>query len=319
VNWIKVAVDIKADDAMGVIVDDCDVPRYAAVGLCVNVLGTMATKAQDGDLSAVRDSTIEEWAGWDGKRGRFAVAFRAAMCKDGIVRSWEKYNGAAIRKAEADIERIRAKRRGEVEGCSRDVRANIARTSPDVRANIERTTPDVRQVSQVDEDVDGNSLTNTDDDVIPSPSSSGLRDVLPMVAQTGHMALTKLFANVSEPAVWAGIVRGMASGLSMDGNRPVGPERLAAAVEDFVAQGHHTNPNPSLFRGFVKRAKTPDRGRFALQQTPDEQDADLLRTIREQNTRARMRGDPEKPIPTWADRIDATFPDGRTWPSGAAA
>ena len=307
-NWIKVAVDMKSDDAMGVIVDECDVSRYAAVGLCVNVLGTMALKAQDGDLSAVRDSTIEEWAGWDGKRGRFAAAFRTAMCRDGIVRSWEKYNGAAIRKAEADIERIRAKRRGNVEGLSRDV-----------RANIERTPPDVRQVSQVDEDVDGNSLSNTDDDGIPSPSSSGLRDVLPMVAPTGHMALTKLFANVSEPAVWAGIVRGMASGTSMDGNRPACPERLAAAVEDFVAQGHHTNPNPSLFRGFVKRAKAPDRGKFALQQTEDEYNADLLRTIREQNDRARMRGDAEKPIPTWANRIDTTFPDGRTWPSGVAA
>ena len=97
------------------------------------------------------------------------------------------------------------------------------------------------------------------------------------------------------------------------------PERLAAAVEDFVAQGHHTNPNPSLFRGFVKRAKAPDRGKFALQQTEDEYNADLLRTIREQNDRARMRGDAEKPIPTWANRIDATFPDGRTWPSGVAA
>jgi hypothetical protein len=308
-NWIKVAVDMKSDDAMGVIVDECDVSRYSAVGLCVNVLGVMALKAQDGNLSDVRDSTIEEWAGWDGKRGRFAAAFRAAMCRDGTVRSWEKYNGAAIRKAEADIERIRAKRRGNVAECSREH-----------RANIERTPLDVRQVSQVDEDVDGNSLTNTDEGVIPSPSSSdAMRRVLPMVAPTGHMALTKLFANVSEPAVWAGIIRGMASGLNMDGNRPAGPERLAAAVEDFVAQGHHTNPNPSLFRGFVKRAKAPDRGRFALQQTEDEYNADLLRTIREQNDRARMRGDAEKPIPTWANRIDATFPDGRTWPSGAAA
>jgi hypothetical protein len=133
------------------------------------------------------------------------------------------------------------------------------------------------------------------------------------------MALAKLFAQTADPDVWAGIIRGMASGLSMDGNRPASPERLAAAVEDFVAQGLHVNPNPSLFRGFVKRAKAVDRGRYALQQTTDEQDADLLRTIREQNERARMRGDPEKPVPAWADRIDAAFPDGRTWPSGAAA
>lgn len=306
-NWIRIATKMKSDPRMGAIAAACKVRIPEAVGLVCCVLMEFPDHARDGDMGSVDDVVVEQWAGWNGKMGTFGAAFRRFLCDEsGVVRAWEKHNGAALRKAETDIERKRAARYG--------AETARAETAPSARQNSGR-----RQNGQVDETRRDGTASNTDDDGIPSPSSSGLRDVLPMVAPTGHMALTKLFANVSEPAVWAGILRGMASGLSMDGNRPTSPERLAAAVEDFVAQGHHANPNPSLFRGFVKRAKAPDRGAFALQQTEDEYNADLLRTIREQNDRARMRGDAEKPIPTWASRIDATFPDGRTWPSGAAA
>jgi hypothetical protein len=300
-NWIRIATGITRDRRTAAIADACGVRFTEALGCMVAVLTNLPFEAKDGDIADVPDVHLERWAMWEGKRGVFAKAFRDQMCEDGAVRAWEKYNGAAIRKSEADAQK----------------RKNPKETP----AKPPRNPSGFFQKPDGYEDVDVTSTAyNTDDDVIPSPSSSdAMRRVLPMVAPTGHMALGKLFANVGEPDVWAGIIRGMASGLNMDGNRPAGPERLAAAVEDFVAQGHHTNPNPSLFRGFVKRAKAPERGRFALQQTEDEYNADLLRTIREQNDRARMRGDAEKPIPTWANRIDATFPDGRTWPSGAAA
>ena len=43
----------------------------------------------------------------------FAAAFRRHLCDDaGAVRSWERHNGAALRKAEADIERKRSMRNG---------------------------------------------------------------------------------------------------------------------------------------------------------------------------------------------------------------
>jgi len=306
-NWIRIATKMKTDPRMGAIASACKVRVPEAVGLVCCVLMEFPDHVRDGDVGHVDNVVLEQWAGWGGKMGVFGAAFRHHLCDEtGAVRAWEKHNGAALRKAESDIERKRSMRNG--------AETARAKTAPSARQNSGR-----RQNGQVDETRRDVTTSNTDDDVIPCPSSSGLRDVLPMVAPTGHMALTKLFAQTADPDVWAGIIRGMASGLSMDGNRPASPERLAAAVEDFVAQGLHVNPNPSLFRGFVKRAKAVDRGRYALQQTTDEQDADLLRTIREQNERARMRGDPEKPVPAWADRIDAAFPDGRTWPSGAAA
>lgn len=147
-----------------------------------------------------------------------------------------------------------------------------------------------------------------------------MRVALPVVHESGHTALRELLRHVPMPVAWAGTIHGMASGLQAPNNAPVCGERLAVALCDFVAAGKHLDaPSLGLFRGFVKRARAPERGKFSLQQTEDEYNADLLRTIREQNDRARMRGDTEKPLPAWADRIDATFPDGRTWPSGAAA
>lgn len=300
-NWIKIAANMKADDAMGIVADDCGISRYSAVGLCVNVLGVMATKAQDGDVSMVRDSTLEEWAGWDGKRGRFASAFRQAMCnEDGVVRSWEKYNGAAIRKAEADIERLRQKRR-----------ENVARRSGDGRASV-------GVMSQVDGDGDDNNPLNTQV-VVDTPSAPA--EVLPWVHPIGHAPLAELFAVVPHAATWVGILKGYASGMSMDSNRPCDPARLAAAVQDFVGAGKHMEtggPSPQLFRGFVKRAKAPQQ-RHAAQLTEPEYRAEQLRGIREQNARKRRMRQPERPEPEWAPQIDAMFPDGRTFPTGAAA
>ena len=295
-NWIKIAADMKADDAMGIVADECGVSRYSAVGLCVNVLGVMATKAQDGNLANFRDSTLEDWAGWDGKRGRFAAAFRAAMCNSsGVVRSWEKYNGAAIRKAEADIERMRAKRRGTVEGPSRDGRS----------------------MSQVDGDGDENNPLDTKMVVdIPSPPT----EVLPWVHPVGHEATAELFAAVAHVPTWVGLFRGFASGTSMDNHRPCDPARLAAAVQDFVGAGKHREsggPSPQLFRGFVKRAKAPV-AKHQHQLTEAEHKAEQLRGLREQNARRRKIREPERPEPTWAPAIDAMFPDGRTHPSGLA-
>jgi hypothetical protein len=304
-NWIKIAADMKTDDAMGVISEDCGVARYAAVGLCVNVFGVMANKAQSGDVSQVRDSTIEEWAGWDGKRGRFASAFRKALCtKAGVVRSWERYNGAAIRKSEADIERLRSKRR-----------ENVARRSPDERATV-------GVVSQVDGDVDVTTRVQERVVVTPSPPPPALMDAArSMVAPRGHEALATLLAHVPEPAAWVGILRGYASGLSMDQNRPCDGERLAVAVEEFVAQGKHREPkgpSPKLFGGFVRSARTPVK-RHADQQTEAEYKAEQLLAIRRQNVRNRSIRQPERPEPKWAAEIDAMFPDGRTHPTGRAA
>lgn len=143
--------------------------------------------------------------------------------------------------------------------------------------------------------------------------------IAPAIGANGRDALRSLLAAVPDPESWARIIRGYASGQSMAQGRPAGAERLAAALEDFVAQGHHrTNPRPNLFRGFVTSAKSLPAPK-ERQMTIETDKADELLCLREQNVRRALVNEPPRPLPRWADEIDRMFPDGRTWPRGAAA
>lgn len=147
-----------------------------------------------------------------------------------------------------------------------------------------------------------------------------LRDISPCVGSVAHDALGTLLVSVADPVTWAGIIRSCASGQSMPNHRPATPERLAAAIQDFVAAGHHeaNPPRTKLFRGFVANSKaSPPPERHMLDVNADK--AEELRTIRAQNERRRARRETERPEPTWAAEIDAMYPDGRTRPAGVAA
>lgn len=106
-NWIRIATGIMDDPSIGALADDIGCDEVTTVGHVIGVLSQLPVHAREGDLSQVADRTIEAWARWTKKRGRFAAAFRARLCADtGVIRAWEKHNGGAIR--EADRKRTRA-------------------------------------------------------------------------------------------------------------------------------------------------------------------------------------------------------------------
>jgi hypothetical protein len=147
-NWIRIATRIKSDPKVGRIAMDCGVPMAHAVGLVVSALMEFPEHARTGDISHVADVVLEEWAGWRGEPGRFASVFKAQFCDDtGLVRSWEKHNGAAIRKMDADLARKRAR-------VARGSRVEVARNSPNSRAEVAEKSrgilPAVADVSSVD-------------------------------------------------------------------------------------------------------------------------------------------------------------------------
>ena len=157
-----------------------------------------------------------------------------------------------------------------------------------------------------------------EDGVIPSPTPDAVKA---WVAPHGHAALDALFAVVSEPAVWVGSFRSWASGMGLNHNRPASPARLAAAVQEFVAMGkHRESGGPSLryLRGFVENAKDTPAATPA-RQSDAEHKAEQLRDLRDANDRRQRLGYEPKPLPPWAEQIDAMFPDGRTYPVGVAA
>ena len=110
-NWVRISTDIQRDPSLHAISDALGIQLELTLGLFIGVLTSLPSAALDGDVSDVSDATLERWAGWTGKRGKFAEAFRAELCTpQGVVRSWNKYNGTALRRLEDDRDRKRAAR-----------------------------------------------------------------------------------------------------------------------------------------------------------------------------------------------------------------
>ncbi len=106
-NWIRISTQIASDPKIHTLAQDLKTTIPGAVGLVVGVLVKLPTHARNGDLSAITDTTLDQWAGWTGKpKGGFARAFRAGFCDAaGVVSAWEKHNGSAIRESDGNRER----------------------------------------------------------------------------------------------------------------------------------------------------------------------------------------------------------------------
>lgn len=149
-NWIRIDVGIMDDPRVGALAAALGVSVPLTTGHLVGVLRKLPTHAKDGDLSSVSASTIEMWAMWTGKRGKFAAAFRAHLCTaQEVVRGWEKHNGAAIREADAAKERMKK---------VREERRTFAERS----ANNSRTISE----RSLQRDVTGRDVTNNNNQQI---------------------------------------------------------------------------------------------------------------------------------------------------------
>ena len=111
-NWVAIDVGIASDPTTLKLADDLDISVPEAGGLLAFTFCGMMRHADDGDLSHISDVAVETWANWHGDRGRYAAWFRTNLCDDaGIVRAWEKYNGASVREAKASAERSKRRRK----------------------------------------------------------------------------------------------------------------------------------------------------------------------------------------------------------------
>lgn len=169
-NWIRIAVGITRDPRVIALAEAVGVSVPTATGHVVGVLTSLPEGSDTGDLSGVSDRTLEQWALWSGKRGRFAAAFRAQLCNEqGVVRSWEKHNGSPLRLAKASSERAKAWRD--------ERKANRLRTqnerSSDSVANASRTV--LRDETRRDETNSNKELRSDDTEapVVPPRKRSG--------------------------------------------------------------------------------------------------------------------------------------------------
>lgn len=289
-NWIRVATKMKGDPRLGALAMACGVRVHEAVGLACCLLMELPEHARDGDVSEVPDVILEQWALWTGRPGLFAKAFRAQFCDEaGVVRAWEKHNGAALRRADAELERKRA---------ARNVRNVSARKSAEKRADTSpmsaRRPHEIRDVSCVDVDVDVITTTTpaaaavavvaaaADTDPPPlalappevPPELRGMvADVVDTVAGIPHAeAVVGAMRAARNPHAVAAELKAWASG--MRGHAVEWPVLCRAVHEMQVAD---VRLSANTLGGFVRRLLAEDRA------APEDDDAAWNRLIEAAN------------------------------------
>lgn len=96
----------------------CKGDAQKAAGVLIDFWSSVAEHGVNGLVSSHPDHTIEDWAGWRGKRGVFATWVREHhLDEDGRVKEWDEYMGALEARREADrlrkeAERLRRKSNG---------------------------------------------------------------------------------------------------------------------------------------------------------------------------------------------------------------
>lgn len=152
--WVRLNADSPRDPRAGKLSDLLGIPQRLGYGMLVAVWCAMAEHAPDGDLSAVSDSTINEWAGWHrGERSRsaqpdFSSSFRSLFLDEsGRDPDYAEQQGKLVERARRDRERM-ARRGGDGEQSpefSRNLREIATEASP-LRNGTERneTQPHLR-------------------------------------------------------------------------------------------------------------------------------------------------------------------------------
>lgn len=117
--WFRVDADAGDDPKVGRLADalGCDVVK--AYGHMARVWGGMAHHA-DEKLSDIADATLEQWALWSGKRGKFAKAFRlTCQAEDGALAGWWR-QAHLVEFMKKDRERKRRERAAKASPASTD-------------------------------------------------------------------------------------------------------------------------------------------------------------------------------------------------------
>lgn len=143
-KWVAMDVNLGRDPAVHRIAAELNVRVAEVVGSVELIFSEMAQHAQDGQLGDVPDSLLETWALWQRRRGALAAAFRREFCDEsGLVTSWERLNGRAIRKAKAEVERVtahREKAKAERSDTRTVTRNNARNTTPELQVTLPNPT-----------------------------------------------------------------------------------------------------------------------------------------------------------------------------------
>jgi hypothetical protein len=112
VTWIRWDTRTPYHKVVGALAEALSVSPATALGHYTAVCCNLGEYQADGRLAAITDTTLETWALWTGKAGRFAAVFRQTCVEDqdgqddqtGVVRGWWRQR-ALLEKQEKDASR----------------------------------------------------------------------------------------------------------------------------------------------------------------------------------------------------------------------
>ena len=126
--WIRIDVAIRSDPNVAELAVRLNITKAEAVGLCTLTWAGIAEHRPNGDLSGIGISALENWGGWEPRKGKpagaFGAAFRELFLSGDAASGWRDRQGKLVERAEKDRAR-------KSHGKAQDILGNSAVTERD--------------------------------------------------------------------------------------------------------------------------------------------------------------------------------------------
>ena len=194
--WFRVEADASTDTKVARLADALRLPVAHAFGLTAGVWCGVARHADTGDLTGVTDASLETWAGWTGKRGRFAAEFRRLFIDpDNALHGWAQRQGRLIATMQKDRERHRRQ--------YEESRRNLQGESPENPGSIcgisERNTITITDTVQKDVVVIGGQTL--DQALAEETAPTDVRSVAVLLTVAANQGITAKYGEQPVPII----------------------------------------------------------------------------------------------------------------------
>lgn len=239
-SWIRVRSHLSRAKVAQRLAVICKGDAQKAAGVLIDFWSSVAEHGVNGQVSNHPDHTIEDWAGWRGKRGQFATWIRQHhLDEDGRVKEWDDYMGALEARREADrlrkeADRIRRKSAGHPQDSPQDIQGTSrpkSAESPYPRARYD----------DADEYVNGNEHQNLKAKNGDGAHESGREILLNHLTGSRRSAMTAKLSTLAQGV-------GLPPGLGV----PTAAQ-LDAACLDLMATVEPSQVSPKVLVRFLAR------------------------------------------------------------------
>ena len=231
-TWIRLETDFPRHKLIGLLADKLRMDRDRAAMCLIRIWCAFGELEPDGKAVEIPDSTLEDWAGWKGPRGRFALVFREYCLEPtGTIRGWWRQEKLLQRQEEKRKRPSQSQRVRQKSGKS---------PAPD----NDRTNS-----GQSAGNVDDNGTTTTD-----SPRANG-RLIGRLAGDPDRFGVMALFDHLppeENPEAWSAVLLGCLDGLGLEQGKSATVRQLAAACNEYPAVAK-SGWNPRHFKACVER------------------------------------------------------------------